>query len=156
MLLLSLRKPRINSESFQYPWAVAIIRPESEDKFITHCSGSVLKDRWILTAAHCFDNLIEDGISKLKIKLGADDWKKEPSIFDTAYDQTHDIESFAVHPNYDSSLHYYDVAVIETKDKIDFTQGVQPICLPEAPNAYVDSRKGYGVIVAGFGHSTAG
>jgi len=92
--------------------------------------------------------------------MGTDDWGEKESnpfdIFTTSYDQEHTIKSYAIHPKYSSSTHYYDLAVIETKEKMSFTEGVQPICLPESPTSNVDNRKSDKVYVAGFGFATSG
>merc|ERR1711953_1629674 len=99
-----------------YPWSVAIIKETSEDNFIIHCSGSILNNRWILTAGHCFDDLEENASSKFKLKLGTDDWGEELDYFATFSStlQDHELENFVVHPKYKENSHYYDAALIET------------------------------------------
>merc|ERR1712062_479046 len=103
-----------------YPWSVAIIKETSENNFIIQCSGSILNNRWILTAGHCFDDFKENARSKLKIKLGTDDWSQEYHPFENPKLQDHELENFFVHPKYSKSQHYYDVALIETQDEIFF------------------------------------
>ena len=141
----------ISISIFQYPWSVAIIKETSENNFIIQCSGSILNNRWILTAGHCFDDFKENAGSKLKIKLGTDDWSREYHPYDNPNLQDHELGTFFVHPKYDESQHYYDVALIETQDEIFFDGDVQPICIPMTPSSSPDNRKNDKVEVAGFG-----
>ena len=138
-----------------YPWIVALIRPTSSNTSSIHCSGSILNKRWILTAAHCLDDLDDNATSKFQIKVGTDDWgDQEEDYFTDSYEQDHKIDHFVVHPNYSSSTHYFDIALIETQDDISFDEGVQPICLPSTPTLDPDNRKNHKVEVAGFGFSS--
>merc|ERR1711953_796061 len=140
-----------------YPWSVAIIKETSEDNFIIHCSGSILNNRWILTAGHCFDDLKENAASKLKIKLGTDDWGEVLDDYELQFStqQDHELENFFVHPKYSDSNHYYDVALIKTQEDISFNEAVQPICLPITPSTDPDNRKNDKVEVAGFGFASS-
>jgi hypothetical protein len=38
---------------------------------------------------------------------------------------------YFIHPNYDKVTAYYDVAVLQIEDSIEFSNAVGPICLPQ-------------------------
>ena len=60
------------------------------------------------------------------------------------------IEKHLIHPRYDGTTAYFDVAVILTKE-IELSDTVQPICLPASANysANVDENEGSLVQLAG-------
>ena len=47
-------------------------------------------------------------------------------------EQSSDVKTVKVHPHYDSKTFDSDVALIELKDKVVFTDYVKPICLPSS------------------------
>ena len=59
---------------FQHPWSIAIVQEQNDGSTKLHCSGSILDEKRILTAAHCFvnnDNPESVDPRKLKILAGA-------------------------------------------------------------------------------------
>ena len=59
---------------FQHPWSIAIVQEQNDGSTKLHCSGSILDEKRILTAAHCFvnnDNPESVDPRKFKILAGA-------------------------------------------------------------------------------------
>ncbi|KAI3389069.1 hypothetical protein SNEBB_004950 [Seison nebaliae] len=101
------------------------------------CGGSIINNRWIVTAAHCVDGAI-----KSYIYVG-DHSRVE---WDRPTELKMEIENVEIHSNYSLSKLVYDIALMRTKNEITFGVGVQPICLSEFEKDIGDE-----VTVAGWG-----
>ena len=65
---------------FQQPWSVAIVWQDDNGNWKLHCTGSLLNENYVLSAAHCFDpdQLAARGLSiaiidKLKLAFNVAD-----------------------------------------------------------------------------------
>merc|ERR1712055_1147929 len=114
------------SEKNEYPWQVFIIRNLSESQ--RFCGGSIIGDRWILTAAHCVD--VEDkNPSKYMIFLGGHDITMLQDSLSVGVERIIPHKDFNV-----TSFGNYDVALIKLNETIDFAKNphMRPICLPKS------------------------
>lgn len=117
-----------------YPWmAVLIAQPRKNGSIVAICGGSLVSDRFILTAAHCF-NILPDH-NMFKVRLGGwnittdrscDDRICSGRIVDYA------IERVFVHQDFNSSNIHYDIALIKLAKSVAFTDFVSPICIAES------------------------
>ncbi|KAI3383220.1 hypothetical protein SNEBB_008665, partial [Seison nebaliae] len=101
------------------------------------CGGSIVNNRWIVTAAHCVDEAITS-----YIYIG----DHSRSQMDVPTELKMEIESIKMHSDYSRSKIVYDIALMRTKKEITFGVGVQPICLSE-----LEKNIGDEVTVAGWG-----
>ena len=85
-----------------HPWQVAL---QLKGGFA--CGGSIIRDRWILTAAHCFDR-----------SSNQKDWRVKAAVTDHSVEgKWNDIERVVVHKGYDPNAYTYenDIALIKVR-----------------------------------------
>lgn len=108
---------------------------DEPDQYDLQCSGALISDRYVLTAAHC-----------LKQEPPAIARFGEHSIRNEDEGQLDvPVESVVVHPEYTASAVYNDVALLKLSEPVTFTRVIQPACL------WTDHELNRTVITAGFG-----
>ncbi|XP_015793280.1 vitamin K-dependent protein C-like [Tetranychus urticae] len=80
------------------------------------CSGVLIANRWVLTAAYCTFNFFKP----IRVVLG-DEWNNK----------TIEVEKSYVHPDFKRRTEENDIALLLLKEPVQFSRNIQPICLPE-------------------------
>uniref|UniRef100_A0A240PMM9 Uncharacterized protein n=1 Tax=Anopheles atroparvus TaxID=41427 RepID=A0A240PMM9_ANOAO len=129
------------AQNNQFPYLVAILLSFG-DGSETLCGGSILADRFVLTAAHCLYGMHRATVvpGQTTIQLPVDEGAAmtiEPS-------------AAILHPGYDPVAILNDIALIRLPKALVFSARVQPIRLAPWSNAFTDLT-GYDSIVSGWG-----
>lgn len=107
------------SKSGQWPWQVTLHFKGSHV-----CGGVLISDHFVLTAAHCFPSTDESS-------LVASKWKVYGGVVSLlALPRPYQVKRILINENYDSRTNDQDIALLKLATTVDFTDQVQPACLP--------------------------
>ncbi|XP_077762385.1 serine protease 27 [Canis aureus] len=120
----------------EWPWQVSIQRNGSH-----FCGGSLLTERWVLTAAHCFSNTSETSL--YQVLLGARQLVRPGPH--AVYARVKRVES---NPLYRGMASSADVALVELEAPVTFTNYILPVCVPDPSGAF---EAGMSCWVTGWG-----
>ncbi|KYN36366.1 Lectizyme [Trachymyrmex septentrionalis] len=101
-----------------YPFIVSL------QMFGSHfCAGSIVNEKWVVTAAHC-----ADAVSSLKffyVKAGKHDIAENEST-----EQIVQVAQIYIHENYEHGVGPYDIALLKLASPLKLTKEIQAIKLP--------------------------
>lgn len=102
----------------QFPFQALLLK-SSDGSLYTYCSGSILSNRWIVTAGQCTYDTTPDAVA---IVVGT----LRP--FDAGV-STMVVSKFVLHPDFDMNYYINDISMVQTVSAIALTPTVHPIKL---------------------------
>ncbi|GLD63533.1 suppressor of tumorigenicity 14 protein homolog [Lates japonicus] len=117
-----------NAELGEWPWQVSL-------HFMTYghvCGASIISDRWLLSASHCFvtSDPKNHVASNWQTYSGMQDQYKHEGV------QRRPLNRIISHPDYNQMTFDYDIALLELSEPLEFTNTIQPICLPSSSHVF--------------------
>jgi secreted trypsin-like serine protease len=132
-----------------WPWQVALLvggAPVGTDS--QFCGGSMVLDRWVLTAAHCINLQQEDGSfadllpQDVSVLVGTN--RLAPGLGDLV-----PVEAIFRHPSYDGTKFDFDIALIRLSRAPQVPY--QTVEVPDEGYGDILNRQGVTTIVTGWG-----
>ncbi|GJQ76780.1 hypothetical protein Trydic_g15620 [Trypoxylus dichotomus] len=147
---------------YQFPWAVAL-NIKTGNSFGYNCGGSLISNRYILTAAHCIQEKTSQVVG---VRLGEYDFGNSIDCA-TGFDgleycaPPHEdfeiaLNDTIVHPNHNPISYENDIALIRLRRPVNITFSIAPVCLPVtiAEKLNNDARK-LEFVVIGWGRTSS-
>ncbi|XP_062321499.1 serine protease hepsin [Osmerus eperlanus] len=134
----------VDARQGSWPWQVSL-----QYDGVHQCGGSVISDRWVVSAAHCFPERYRH-LSRWRVLLGSNYNKPVHNTVVMAEVRTvvyHSSYLPFVDPNIDDNSR--DIAVLALAQPLTFTDYIQPVCLPTYGQRLVDGQMG---TVTGWGN----
>ncbi|KAF5919803.1 hypothetical protein HPG69_009792, partial [Diceros bicornis minor] len=109
----------VSSEG-EWPWQASL---QVRGRHI--CGGALIADRWVITAAHCFQEDSMASPALWTVFLGkvwqSSRWPGEVSF---------KVSRLLLHPYHEEDSHDYDVALLQLDHPVVRSAAVHPVCLP--------------------------
>ena len=138
--------------NFQFPW-MASFGIDTGSHWDHKCGGVILSSNCILTASHCF---FRKKISypypynkDTKIRLG-DQNLNDP--LDDTWAETYEIRAIIKHPQYQGKGPKNDLAIVFTKEKIEFNERTDKISMLDSPNLAFQANANFSAKFSAWGY----
>ncbi|XP_056343653.1 enteropeptidase isoform X2 [Oenanthe melanoleuca] len=121
-----------------WPWIVSL-----HFNFQPVCGASLVSDEWLVTAAHCvYGRHLRPSLWQAVLGLYDQSDLAEPPA------ARHNIDRIIMNPHYMKQTKDSDIALMHLQHKVQYTDYIQPICLPEKNQQFLP---GINCSIAGWG-----
>ncbi|QTA87266.1 DUF1986 domain-containing protein [Desulfonema magnum] len=132
------------SEQGAWPWITALVYPDKGSLYDSlMCAGSLVHSNWVVTAAHCAEDIHGDALEPedIEVVLGVHDLKNDIGEWIK-------VKRIISHPCYDKKNNWNaDIALLELEETVSY-----PTIRPVAGNAVLDGKE---AAVIGWGTTSA-
>ncbi|XP_013167708.1 PREDICTED: serine protease gd-like isoform X2 [Papilio xuthus] len=130
----------------EWPWLVALYQTVARTLTFV-CSGTLISDRHVLTAAHCMTN---KQATDMIVKIGVynlDEWGGDVEM--------RKLQAADVHENYDKVKFSNDISLLTLEKSVEFNSNIKPACL-WGTDDNLDRIAGHTGVVTGWGDNESG
>ncbi|XP_056631648.1 uncharacterized protein LOC130441829 [Diorhabda sublineata] len=143
----------IRTQLNEFPWMALLQYANGTGFKRWACAGTLINNRYILTAAHCVTGEITKKVGLLvNVRLGEYDTAHDVDCDGALCNSPQDIgvEEAVYNQGYDNddTQRYNDIALIRLNKSVKFSSFIQPLCLPNINEAAAIGER---VVVAGWG-----
>ncbi|XP_035796146.1 CLIP domain-containing serine protease 14D-like [Anopheles albimanus] len=138
----------------EFPWTALIEYERSNGHFGYHCAGTLINQRYVLTAANCVSD-IPRCWKVHGVRLGEWDFSTSDACYSgnsASWPIDIGIEQIVVHSEYNrwDERQPNDIALVRLASDIQYTAHIQPVCLPfEKTTTLVAHTVGWGITAKG-------
>ncbi|XP_075983908.1 uncharacterized protein LOC142981710 isoform X2 [Anticarsia gemmatalis] len=137
----------------QWPWQIALYQSQTVDfKYI--CGGTLVSHRHVITAAHCVTKKNSHRIvneKTLTVYLGKHNLRTSVDGVQIKF-----VDKITVHPEYNASTFSHDLAILELRDPVTYSDWVRPACLWPENKVDLQNVIGLSGSVVGWGFDDTG
>nr|XP_016927098.2 spaetzle-processing enzyme-like [Drosophila suzukii] len=146
-----------------FPWMAMLLYANSfssTQDTVPRCAGSLITNRYVLTAAHCVNI---NGMELRRVRLGEHDTSSNPDCIILMSGKKicappHleiKVELAIKHEHYVAieGKHYNDIALLRLQFPVRYTEQILPICIFPSDNLSNPSFDNYNLQIAGWGSS---
>ena len=139
------------AEKGAFPYLVSldlsrVTIPDWPHEISTHaCSGVIVSDRYVVTAAHCFNGVPDSPVFHRGTFSNASNWEVVTGVhsLNTSMDEgtRYDVDQITIHEGYDSYLKIdpmalNNIALMRLRSRIQYSDLVSPVCLPDPGQSF--------------------
>ncbi|XP_029432075.1 suppressor of tumorigenicity 14 protein-like [Rhinatrema bivittatum] len=113
----------------EWPWQVSLQFGRQGHT----CGASIISERWLVSASHCFQRTQKNNYAD------AGSWSTYSGLRtqrDLRNIQVRGVKSITTHPGYDPDTFDYDIALLQLKEPLVFSNTIHPICLPARTHVF--------------------